>query len=592
MLQKLIDAERSASAVPAPNKMLLRGLIYLSSAWGPAATGPMLADFALRHCYQAASNGGMRDEKLGNACLWALSHMPDGAGVPWMGRVWARVKYPKFRTRIDAALNEAAAACGMSRGELDELCVPGHGLDAAGRVTLDAGSGTATLTVSGRNVDLEWRSEAGKPVKAPTSAMKADKAGLAAAKALAKEIEADLATQMIRLQRLYIEDRSWPAELWRQRYLDHPLLGMLARLLIWRVDGPHGCAAAMWAEGRLRDAAGAPVDDAGAEIRLWHPIDAAPEAVLAWRERIAALQVVQPFAQAWREIYRVSDAELVTATYSNRWGGHILKQHQFMSLARLQGWTVTHRMWVDARNNEPAHLVVPAHGIVADYWVEGAGDPDSPEVLESNAYVYVTTDRLTFSRIAPGATTKDSAHGPRRSEAVPVADVPPVVFSEVMRHCDLFTAVASIASDPFWYDRGRGAAHPDQWRRVAMQYWERESTAELREAAQIRRAMLEAIVPKLSIADRCSFDDRALLVRGNLQSYRIHVGSAAVTIMPLMRHLCIVPAAAEGWEDGRIYLPFAGDRTLSVILSKAALLASDDKITDPVILRQLWDSVL
>ncbi len=72
-----------------------------------------------------------------------------------------------------------------------------------------------------------------------------------------------------------------------------------------------------------------------------------------------------------------------------------------------------------------------------------------------------------------------------------------------------------------------------------------------------------------------------------MQSYRIHIGSAAVTIMPLMRHLCIVPSSAERWEDGRIYLPFAGDRTLSVILSKALLLAADNTITDPAILRQL-----
>jgi Domain of unknown function (DUF4132) len=586
-LQKLIEAEKSAAAGLATNTVLLRGLIYLASAWDPVVTGPMLADFALRHCYQSAPNGGIRDEKPGNACLWALSHMPNGAGVPWMARIWARVKYPKFRARIDAALNEAAAACGMSRGELDELCMPGHGLDAAGKVALEAGGGTASLTVRGRKVGIEWRSEAGKPVRAPTAAMKADKAGLQAAKTLAKEIETDLATGMIRLQRLYLEDRFWPAEIWRQRYLDHPLLGTLARLLIWHVDGPNGRVAALWVDGGLRDDAGAPVDDAGAQIRLWHPIDEAPEAVLAWRERLAALQIVQPFAQAWREIYRVTDAELATATYSNRWAGHILKQHQFMSLARLQGWTVTHRMWVDARNNEPAHLVVPAHDIVADYWVEGAGNPDDPEVLESNAYVYISTDRLTFSRIASGAAAKDSAHGPPRSDTIPIADVPPVVFSEVMRHCDLFTAIASIASDPAWYDRGRGAAHPDQWHRDAMQYWERESTVALREAARVRHALLEAIVPRLSIAGQCSFDDRTLVVRGKLQTYRIHIGSAAVTILPLMRHLCIVPVSAEGWEDGRIYLPFEGDRTLSVILSKAVLLAADDKITDPMILRQL-----
>ena len=37
----------------------------------------------------------------------------------------------------------------------------------------------------------------------------------------------------------------------------------------------------------------------------------------------------------------------------------------------------------------------------------------------------------------------------------------------------------------------------------------------------------------------------------------------------------------------RVFLPFEGDGTLSVILSKAFLLADDTKITDPTIISQL-----
>jgi hypothetical protein len=36
-----------------------------------------------------------------------------------------------------------------------------------------------------------------------------------------------------------------------------------------------------------------------------------------------------------------------------------------------------------------------------------------------------------------------------------------------------------------------------------------------------------------------------------------------------------------------VRLPFEGDSTLSIILSKAFLLADDHRITDPTILRQL-----
>lgn len=49
-------------------------------------------------------------------------------------------------------------------------------------------------------------------------------------------------------------------------------------------------------------------------------------------------------------------------------------------------------------------------------------------------------------------------------------------------------------------------------------------------------------------------------------------------------NLCIVPAPAGGVN---VRLPFEGDNMLSIILSKAATLAADDKITDPSILSQL-----
>ena len=55
--------------------------------------------------------------------------------------------------------------------------------------------------------------------------------------------------------------------------------------------------------------------------------------------------------RVWREVYALTDAERTTGTYSNRWAAHLLKQHQAMTLARLNGWRVTHRMWVDAPND-------------------------------------------------------------------------------------------------------------------------------------------------------------------------------------------------------------------------------------------------
>ncbi|HEU0097432.1 MAG TPA: DUF4132 domain-containing protein [Allosphingosinicella sp.] len=562
---------------------VLRAFLYLSSDLDPSAVGPLLADYALKRCYVTVPNQGIRAEKLGNACLWVLAAMPAGTGVPYLARILARTRYPKIRARIDEKLNQAAAAAGLSRSALDELTVPGHDLDPEGELHVPVGGGKAVIKVEGaRDVSVSWLSDSGKPLKSPSAAMKADKDRMRSVRDSAKEIEADLGTLVVRLQRLYLEDRRWPAGLWLERYLDQPLVRTLARRLIWWVEPEDGGAVSALpgeAGGAMLDVAGKPVPLDGATIRLWHPIEAQVGEVEAWRDRLEALEITQPFAQAWREVYTLTDAERATATYTNRWAAHILKQHQAMMLARLNGWRVTHRMWVDAPNDDPWHLNIPAHGLVADYWVEGAGG-DSPEVTDSCAYVHVATDRIQFHPVIGGA---DSARGPARGPAVALTEVPPLIFSEIMRHADLFTSVASIAADPNWLDRGGDAHHPDQWAAVAANYWNSTNTAELEESGKRRRAMLERILPRLKIAGRLSLDDRYLMVQGRRHLYRIHLGSGAC--FRGERHICIVPKPAA--EEGRIWLPFEGDRTLSIIISKALLLADDDKITDPVILRQL-----
>jgi hypothetical protein len=52
------------------------------------------------------------------------------------------------------------------------------------------------------------------------------------------------------------------------------------------------------------------------------------------------------------------------------------------------------------------------------------------------------------------------------------------------------------------------------------------------------------------------------------------------------QYLCIVPKQGEASNEP-VLLPFEGDRTLSVILSKAFMLAADSKIKDPTIISQL-----
>ncbi len=78
-------------------------------------------------------------------------------------------------------------------------------------------------------------------------------------------------------------------------------------------------------------------------------------------------------------------------------------------------------------------------------------------------------------------------------------------------------------------------------------------------------------------------------MRGQLRTYKIHLGSSNILMEPNDQYLCIVPDRKSSGSPSaaRVFLPFEGDNTLTVILSKAFLLADDTTITDASILRQI-----
>ena len=58
-------------------------------------------------------------------------------------------------------------------------------------------------------------------------------------------------------------------------------------------------------------------------------------------------------------------------------------------------------------------------------------------------------------------------------------------------------------------------------------------------------------------------------------------------MLPDDQYLCIVPDSRKKDASDKLFIPFEGDNTLSVVLSKAMLLAEDDKITDSTITSQI-----
>ncbi|HTU22995.1 MAG TPA: DUF4132 domain-containing protein [Gemmataceae bacterium] len=566
-----------------PHQELLRGLAWCAGLREDADLARALARLAIS-AYRKVPGVGPRLVSLGNACVTTLGMMP---GLPPIGQLAilkVKIKFGTAQKEIEKAFNAAAARENLPREEIEELAVPSYGLEEVGQLRQSFGEYQAELTVDGGSAALHWLKQ-DKPIKSVPAAVKKEHAAeLKELQTSVKDINGMLPAQRERLDTLYLARKNWLLAIWKERYLDHPLIGTIARRLIWSFADKGKAIAGMWHDGQLVGVNGKPLKfNDKATVALWHPIDQAMEDVLAWRDWLERREVMQPFKQAHREVYLLTDAERRTRVYSNRFAAHILRQHQFNALCAARGWKNKLRLMVDD-SYPPASRPLPVWNLRAEYWVEGAGSEYGRDTNETGTFLYLSTDQVRFYPIDAAQVYAHAGGGgygrwDRDSdEPLPLETIPPLVFSEIMRDVDLFVGVASVGNDPNWADGGPAGQYRD--------YWQSYSFGELSATAQTRKTLLQRLLPRLKIADRCTLADRFLIVRGSLRTYKIHLGSGNILMEPNDQYLCIVPKQTIAGSE-RVFLPFEGDGTLSIVLSKAFLLADDGKITDPTIVSQL-----
>ncbi|MEV8554859.1 DUF4132 domain-containing protein [Streptomyces sp. NPDC051917] len=454
----------------------------------------------------------------------------------------------KMLKKVDAALAERTdVALRLPRLGFDTAPIGGSA--AGGVLRRTAGDYQAVVTVT-ETATLTWEKD-GRPLRSVPAPVRRDHAALIKElRELVKRVNAQLATLIRALEGGYTADAVHPYGWWRTELAGHPLACTLVRRLIWEIEVAPGEWRAVLPETdeRLPDAP----DDAS--VRLWHPLRSEPDAVRGWRDLLTERCIRQPFKQAFREIYLLTPAEEHTRVYSNRFAAHLVHYRTMFALFRARGWK-SHLLgpW-DGGDCDAAERTLAAGRWRVRFihnWADWAGEDE-----------LASTDQVRFDRRVQDAWRE-----------APLADVPPLVFSEAMRDVDLFVGVTSIAADPDWTDGG-----PQRT------YWERAGFAELTESAEARRDVLGRILPRLKIADRCTLEGRFLIVRGELRTYKIHLGSANILMEPDDSYLCIVPSRRSG--EGKVFLPFE-DARLSLILSKAFLLAADTEITDESILMQI-----
>ncbi|MFD1501555.1 DUF4132 domain-containing protein [Streptosporangium lutulentum] len=562
-LHRYGDYERTVTTYLHPRTATpLRGMVWTCELIDEPWVVPLLGEIALAAGTGIGGSGpNPRSEMLANAALGVLAKRGGLEVVAPLARLQTKVRRRSILAKVAQILDAVAAQAGLNREQLLDRTVPTFGLGPDGVREEKAGEHVLRLALTETGTPtLTFLNPAGKAVKSAPKAVRESHGALVAEfRGTLAEMRKTLPAERLRVERALAEDRLWRWNQVEEFFLDHPVTGVHGRRLIWKIlQGPAGIPVRTAEGWELTDPLGRRIQPrAETPMQLWHPIEAAVEEVRSWRDHLLEIGLRQPFKQAFREVYLLTPAEEQTGTFSNRFAGHVLRYGQAKALLSERGWTgLSLGHWDAAGGSEQGEAVKEVPGWRARWnmhlpwgsWeTDGYGTPASSCVSEP----------IRFDRT-----------GVEPRESVPLTEVPPLVLSEIMRDADLAVGVSSVGLDP----QGQG------------DYWQSYNFGDLTESAEVRRDALTRLLPRLRISDRVELTERFLRVRGDLRTYRIHLGSGNILMEPNDAYLCIVP---RGSFD-QVFLPFEEDGgMLAVIMSKAFLLADDTAITDPSITHQI-----
>lgn len=266
-------------------------------------------------------------------------------------------------------------------------------------------------------------------------------------------------------------------------------------------------------------------------LRITHPDDLLQRGDWSeWQRECFAHERIQPFKQVFRELYPLTSQEKKTAgNETKRYAGHQVNPRQALALLGGCGW-----------------VNVPEEGVRKTYH-------------DANISVWLSFEEAFYTPAEVEGLTLEGVHFCHRTDGkeIKLSDLPPKLFSEVMRDMDLVVSVAHM-----------GGVDPEA----------SQSTVEFRQ-------QLAQETSRLLHLDNIRFKGNSMVIEGQLAKYSLHLGSAMTHKLP-GGALFIVPVRSQ--HRGRIFLPFAdNDPKTAELLSKMILLARDGEIKDPNILDQI-----
>jgi hypothetical protein len=403
------------------------GAVLVADRFPEPDVSSAIADLGIA-AYRKVPTFGARCAVVGTACRRALGGRADA--LPQLARMQQRVTHPPSRAKVEQTIAERAEALGVSPRDLAEIVVPDFGLDAGGGLERVTGDFVLHLRTDGEAVSAHWTVGGGRTQKSLPARLRAEDPDEAAAqRATIKQLKELLPVQRRRLEDLLREDRQWSLDAWRARYAQHPLVGTVARRMVWRFADADGERAGLWVGDGAVSGGGEPVPLTDATlVRLWHPIGARDGEQAQLASLLAAYAITQPFAQLDRGIWRPP-----AAGSTHDFVGTTVRQHALAAILHGRGWRYELRSgWWDS--DDSPTLVLAAWGLEATLQLHepsGAKPSDEDAVSERGVLLHVALGDVSF-------TTRDG-------DRLAAADVPALAYSETVRDVAL---VAATAGEP------------------------------------------------------------------------------------------------------------------------------------------------
>ena len=228
-----------------------------------------------------------------------------------------RSRYDDTRDKVRDILEDVARERGISFETLEDLLVPELGLES-GAIALDLGARTLSVRL-GDHLDAVLTDDSGNTLPSFPRKVKSDDAtkydaAKARYAALVDASESVGKGQVLRLERALRDQRQWSVAELRANVLPQPLVRHLAARLVWQVVGS-STLFRVAEDLTLADANDEPLSYPPDDTRvvLAHPIHA--PALDAFSRWIEDYQVIQPFTQVGREVFRLEGADASASTF-------------------------------------------------------------------------------------------------------------------------------------------------------------------------------------------------------------------------------------------------------------------------------------